>query len=101
MNITKIKLKEIILEELSAVLNEEEAQEEAQPEAAPLASSAAGKDQQSDTGKVLTYIDKIDNKIELAQVVSSIVGHSKNVAGSREVLMKLYKQLPALIKQAQ
>jgi hypothetical protein len=99
MKLTKEYLKRIIKEELDATEQEAPA-DPAQPNAADLDSSAGGKEQ-ADVSKVLSYIGKIDNRKELAQVLMAVVQHSSNVAGSAAVLKKLYKNLPSIIKGGQ
>jgi len=79
---------------------EEQEEEEAAPDAGALDSAGGGKEK-SDVAKVLAYIQKIDNRGELAQVLMGVVQHAGNVSGSKGVLLKLYKQLPGMIKQMQ
>ena len=105
MKINKTGLKKLIKEVTENMQGEEE---EAVPgaEAAPggdagALDSAGGGKEKSDVAKVLAYIQKIDNRGELAQVLMGVVQHAGNVSGSKGVLLKLYKQLPGMIKQMQ
>ena len=96
MKITKSQLKQIIKEVVGGE-NEEQPGEEAGPSAAALDSSAGGKEQ-TDVSRVLSYINKIDNRKEFAQLLMSLVQHGQNVPGAKMVLTKLYRQLPAMAK---
>lgn len=96
MRITKEYLLQMIREEVE----QEQAQAEEQPGAEDLETSAGGKEQ-ADVKKVLTYISKIDNKRELAQVLMAVVQHGQKVSGSKAIFTKLYKQLPKMIKGGQ
>lgn len=103
-------MKNVNLNQLRLVIREAlmEEQEEEAPgaEAAPggdakALDSAGGGKEKSDVAKVLAYIQKIDNRGELAQVLMGVIQHAGNVSGSKAVLLKLYKQLPGMIKQMQ
>ena len=96
MKITKSQLKQIIKEVVGGE-NEEQPGEEAGPSAATLDTGAGGKEQ-TDVSRVLSYINKIDNRKEFAQLLMSLVQHGQNVPGAKMVLTKLYRQLPAMAK---
>ena len=96
MKITKSQLKQIIKEVVGGE-NEEQPGEEAGPSAAALDTSAGGKEQ-TDVSRVLSYINKIENRKEFAQLLMSLVQHGQNVPGAKMVLTKLYRQLPAMAK---
>lgn len=98
MKITKSQLKLIIKEAITGGEHEEQPGEEAGPSAADLETSAGGKEQ-TDVSRVLSYINKIDNRKEFAQLLMSLVQHGQNVPGAKMVLTKLYRQLPAMAKE--
>ena len=84
MNITKAKLKQIILEELSGLLNEEEAQEEAQEqtqEAPKLKSDvAAVGDKVGKVSGIEKLFSRINNRAEFEQMATALINQaSKNV----------------------
>jgi hypothetical protein len=88
MKLTKSYLKQLILEELREV---EQQQTQQEPEAAP--------DQKTDVQRVLQYIAKIDNKVEYKQLLNGILKHAQQVNGAKLVVMDAYREtIPALVK---
>jgi hypothetical protein len=105
------KMKNININQLRMVIKEvvggeaeeqpgEEAEAPAGPDAGALDSAGGGKEK-SDVAKALQYIQKINNRGEYAQMLTSIVQHGANIPGAKAVLVKLYKQLPGMAKQMQ
>ena len=78
MKITKKQLMEIIKEEM-AVIEQDEQSAETAPQ--------SGDDTMSDVGKVLTYIDKIDNYKEYGQLLQKILEH--DVRGKDVIMRKV------------
>ena len=88
MKLTKSYLKQLILEELREI---EQQQTQQEPEAAP--------DQKTDVQRVLQYIAKIDNKAEYSQLLDGILKHAQQVSGTKVAVMNAYRQtIPALVK---
>jgi hypothetical protein len=78
MKITKEELMEIIAEEISMI-----EQDEQTADAAPEAGDAT----MSDVGKVLTYIEKINNYKEYGQLLQKILQH--DVKGKDMIMRKV------------
>ena len=102
--ITKGGLKKMIKEIRENMHGEEEQPGEeaapAGPDASALDTSGGGKEK-SDVKTALQYIQKVNNRGEYAQMLMAIVKHGANIPGSKAILTKLYKQLPAMAKQMQ
>ena len=104
MKITKTQLTNLISEIRENMHGEEEQPGEeaapAGPDASALDTSGGGKEK-SDVKTALQYIQKVNNRGEYAQMLMAIVKHGANIPGSKAILTKLYKQLPAMVKQMQ
>ena len=86
MKLTKSELKNLILEELQEI--EQQQQEEEAPA-----------DQKTDVQRVLQYIAKIDNKVEYNQLLNGILKHAQQITGAKLIVMNAYrKTIPALVK---
>jgi hypothetical protein len=97
MKISKLQLKKLIKEVTEQMGAPPEEEVSAGPDAGAL-DSAGGGVEKSDVKTALQYIQKVDNRGEYAQMLTSIVQHGANIPGAKVVLTKLYRQMPNMIK---
>ena len=99
-NININQLRMVIKEVVTGGETEEQPGEEAGPDAGVL-DTAGGGEEKSDVKTALQYIQKVNNRGEYAQMLTSIVQHGGSIPGSKAVLTKLYRALPGMIKGMQ
>ena len=93
MKLTRTHLKQLILEEMKLMKENEQEQEQEQEQGQEQG------DQKADVQRVLQYIAKIDNKIEYGQLLNNILKHAQQVQGAKIAVVTAYRKIiPALIK---
>ena len=93
MKLTKVKLKQIIKEEMqNIIVSEQDMEEPAAVMDTPEEETAP--ERERDVDVVLTYIKKIDRPQEYEELVRAVVSHGQNVRTGKLILTKLARELP-------
>jgi len=98
MKLTKMKLKQIIKEEMQNIIVSEQDMEEPAGDAAAPEEEAAS-ERARDVDVVLTYIKKIDRPQEYEELVRAVVSHGENVRTGKLILTKLARELPKAARE--
>ena len=100
MKLTKMKLKQIIKEEMqNIIVSEQDAEQLDVAAAQPEEEAAPGRERDVDI--VLTYIKKIDRPQEYEELVRAVVSHGQSVRTGKLILTKLARELPKTARAMQ